>query len=138
MATRTILVVDDEPGVRESFHLILDDDYEVIGSIADQPLRLLHLVLSSDARNDAITGIPEAELAARRIPAQTFVLGPEAERFERDYAMYTGVQHCVGVGNGTDAIALALENNLDIEVARYGQRIAEAELGELQHDGRSY
>ena len=25
-----ILVVDDEPGVRESFHLILDDDYEVI------------------------------------------------------------------------------------------------------------
>ena len=25
-----ILVVDDEPGLRESFHLILDDDYEVI------------------------------------------------------------------------------------------------------------
>ena len=25
-----VLVVDDEPGVRESFHLILDDDYEVI------------------------------------------------------------------------------------------------------------
>ena len=44
---------------------------------AEQPLRLLHLVLSSDARNDAIAGIPEAELAARRIPTQTFVLGPE-------------------------------------------------------------
>src|SRR5262245_31465569 len=25
-----ILVVDDEPGLREAFHLILDDDYEVV------------------------------------------------------------------------------------------------------------
>jgi beta-N-acetylhexosaminidase len=43
-------------------------------------LRILHLVLSSDARNDAITGIPEAELAARRIPVQTFVLGRRSRR----------------------------------------------------------
>src|SRR5262249_23067465 len=39
--------------------------------------RVLHLVLSSDARNDAITGIPEGELAARKVPTQTVVLGPE-------------------------------------------------------------
>ena len=29
-----ILVVDDEPGLRESFHLILDEDFEVI-DVAD-------------------------------------------------------------------------------------------------------
>src|SRR6185503_1764487 len=44
---------------------------------ADEPLRLLHLVLSSDARNDAIVGIPEDELAQRRVPTHTLNLGPE-------------------------------------------------------------
>jgi len=34
-----VLVVDDEPGVRESFHLILDDDYEVI-DVPDGPAAL--------------------------------------------------------------------------------------------------
>jgi len=34
-----------------------------------------------------------------------------------------------------DAIALALENNLDIEVARYGQRVAEADLLRAQAGG---
>jgi len=29
----TILVVEDDPGVREAFHLILDDDYEVLDAI---------------------------------------------------------------------------------------------------------
>ena len=47
---------------------------------AEEPLRLLHLVLSSDARNDAIQGFPEDELAARRIPTQTSCSGPEVSR----------------------------------------------------------
>jgi dTDP-4-amino-4,6-dideoxygalactose transaminase len=38
----------------------------------------------------------------------SFILGPEAERFEGEFADYCGVVHCVGVGNGTDAIELAL------------------------------
>ena len=37
-----------------------------------------------------------------------FVLGPELESFERDFAAATGAAHAVGVGTGTDAIALAL------------------------------
>jgi len=44
---------------------------------AERPLRLLHLVMSSDARNPAIQGIPEAELKERRIPSEHVVLGPE-------------------------------------------------------------
>lgn len=44
-----------------------------------------------------------------RVLANTsFILGPEVEHFERAYAEYCGVAHCVGVGNGTDAIELAL------------------------------
>jgi dTDP-4-amino-4,6-dideoxygalactose transaminase len=37
-----------------------------------------------------------------------FILGPEVQTFEREYAEFCGVEHCIGVGNGTDAIELAL------------------------------
>jgi len=37
-----------------------------------------------------------------------FVGGPAVSRFEAEYAAYLGVEHCVGVANGTDALELAL------------------------------
>jgi dTDP-3-amino-3,4,6-trideoxy-alpha-D-glucose transaminase len=37
-----------------------------------------------------------------------FVLGPEVEAFEREFAAASGAAFAIGVGNGTDAIALAL------------------------------
>lgn len=49
-----------------------------------------------------------AEGFARVLANTSFILGPEAEAFERAYAEYCGVRHAVGVGNGTDAIELAL------------------------------
>lgn len=37
-----------------------------------------------------------------------FILGPEVEAFEAEFAEYCGVRHCVGVGNGLDALHLSL------------------------------
>jgi dTDP-3-amino-3,4,6-trideoxy-alpha-D-glucose transaminase len=37
-----------------------------------------------------------------------FVLGPEVEAFEHEFAAASGAAFAIGVGNGTDAIALAL------------------------------
>ncbi|TCO62681.1 DegT/DnrJ/EryC1/StrS family aminotransferase [Actinocrispum wychmicini] len=37
-----------------------------------------------------------------------FVGGPQVGAFEEAYASYSGVAHCVGVANGTDALELAL------------------------------
>lgn len=37
-----------------------------------------------------------------------FVGGPAVGEFEREYAAFGGVAHCVGVANGTDAVELAL------------------------------
>ncbi len=37
-----------------------------------------------------------------------FILGPEVEAFEEEFAAYTQSQHCVGVGSGLDALVLAL------------------------------
>src|SRR5262245_61464382 len=37
-----------------------------------------------------------------------FVGGPTVEDFERDFGQFCGVQYCVGVGSGTDALRFAL------------------------------
>jgi dTDP-4-amino-4,6-dideoxygalactose transaminase len=37
-----------------------------------------------------------------------YVLGKELEAFEAEFAAYCGVNHCVGVGNGLDALHLIL------------------------------
>ncbi|MEY3283026.1 MAG: hypothetical protein RIR86_1039, partial [Acidobacteriota bacterium] len=36
------------------------------------------------------------------------MLGRELEQFEREFADYCGVKHCIGVGNGLDAMRLVL------------------------------
>ena len=45
---------------------------------------------------------------ARLMESGEFVLGPAVENFEREYAAYCGVDHCIGVANGTDALELGL------------------------------
>jgi dTDP-4-amino-4,6-dideoxygalactose transaminase len=37
-----------------------------------------------------------------------YILGGEVEAFEREFAVYTGGKHCVGVGNGLEALQLIL------------------------------
>jgi dTDP-4-amino-4,6-dideoxygalactose transaminase len=37
-----------------------------------------------------------------------YIGGAEVEAFEREYARFCGVPHCVGLANGTDAVELAL------------------------------
>ncbi len=37
-----------------------------------------------------------------------YILGPEVEAFESEFANYHEIKHCIGVGSGTDAIALTL------------------------------
>jgi dTDP-4-amino-4,6-dideoxygalactose transaminase len=39
-----------------------------------------------------------------------YILGPEVSAFEHEFAEYLGVRHVVGVGNGTDAITIALRS----------------------------
>jgi dTDP-4-amino-4,6-dideoxygalactose transaminase len=48
------------------------------------------------------------EKLAEVVAGGRFILGPEVEAFESELADYLGVRHCVGVANGTDALAIAL------------------------------
>jgi dTDP-4-amino-4,6-dideoxygalactose transaminase len=45
---------------------------------------------------------------SRVVEEGAFVLGRPVARFEEAYAGFCGLLHCVGVGNGTDALELAL------------------------------
>lgn len=45
---------------------------------------------------------------ARVLSSGHYIGGPEVERFEADFARYCEARHCVGIGNGLDAIRLAL------------------------------
>jgi len=69
-----------------------------------------------------VKGVPFVDLAAQQASIQTeigaaiqrvlsecnFVLGPQVEEFERDFARFVGCQHAVGVSSGLDALRLAL------------------------------
>lgn len=56
-----------------------------------------------DALADELT-----RAAARVIQSGWYILGPEVEAFEAEFAAYHGTGYAVGVGHGTDAIELAL------------------------------
>jgi dTDP-4-amino-4,6-dideoxygalactose transaminase len=43
------------------------------------------------------------------ISKSAFVGGPFVESFERSFASFCGAKHCIGVGNGTDALFIALK-----------------------------
>lgn len=44
----------------------------------------------------------------RVLSAGRYILGPEVDAFEAEYAQYCETKHCIGVGNGLDAISLTL------------------------------
>jgi dTDP-4-amino-4,6-dideoxygalactose transaminase len=51
------------------------------------------------------------EVAARQnevLRSGQYILGPEVEAFEAEFAAFVGTRHCVGVANGTDALTIAL------------------------------
>ncbi len=63
--------------------------------------------LRLDRARDRIA--PQVKERWRRVVDNTaFVLGPEVREFEEGFARFLGAAGCVGVGNGTDALVLAL------------------------------
>jgi dTDP-4-amino-4,6-dideoxygalactose transaminase len=45
---------------------------------------------------------------ARVLEKTAFIDGPDVRQFEEAFAAFSGVRHCVGVANGTDALELAV------------------------------
>ena len=52
----------------------------------------------------------QLDMAYKRVmDSGHFIMGPEVEAFEAEFAAYCGTRYCVGIGNGLDAIYLLLE-----------------------------
>lgn len=49
------------------------------------------------------------EITRRVLTSGRYVLGREVEEFEKIFASYIGIKHCIAVANGTDALILALK-----------------------------
>jgi dTDP-4-amino-4,6-dideoxygalactose transaminase len=55
----------------------------------------------------------EIDAAIQRVnDSGWYILGPEVEAFEAEFAGYIGVKHCIGVANGTDALRIAVQSAL--------------------------
>ena len=67
----------------------------------------------------------EALIAAftRVLDSGWYVLGKEVEAFEQEYAAYVGTKHCVGVGNGLEALILALRAWMELGVMKTGDEV---------------
>lgn len=66
-------------------------------------------VLHADPRAGYRARKAEIDAAVARVLASgSYILGHEVAEFEKEWAAYLGAAHAVGVGNGTDALALAL------------------------------
>lgn len=56
-----------------------------------------------------------------------YILGDEVKTFESSFAQYCGVKHCIGVGNGLDALILIFKAYIELgqlkKVMRYWFRL---------------
>jgi len=64
------------------------------------------LFATTEALEPLLPEIAERQRAV--LESGRYILGPEVEAFEREFATYLGAEHCVGVANGTEALTIAL------------------------------
>lgn len=64
--------------------------------------------LDLNAQYQSIKSEIDAAIAAV-IRDSAFVGGPYGRKFEEAFAAFVGAKHCIGVGNGTDALEIAIE-----------------------------
>ncbi len=52
-----------------------------------------------------------------------FIMGKSLEKFEQDFAAFCGTKHCIGVGNGLDALILCLDAWRELGMLEYGDEV---------------
>lgn len=66
-------------------------------------------ILLSNTKRQYLTLAEEINAAVQRVfDSGRYIMGPEHQAFEREFADYCGRQHAIACGNGTDALELAL------------------------------
>ena len=52
-----------------------------------------------------------------------YVLGNEVKEFETNFANYCGAKHCIGVGNGLDALVLIFKGYIQLGKLKIGDEV---------------
>ncbi|MDP4201292.1 MAG: DegT/DnrJ/EryC1/StrS family aminotransferase [Bacteroidota bacterium] len=63
------------------------------------------------------------EAIQRVINSGWYLQGKEVQTFEEQYAAYIGTRHCIGVGNGLDALRLILRAYIELGIMKEGDEI---------------
>ncbi len=94
-----------------------DIEFASLSRLCDTPE-----VFLSESRRETVTAVPFLDLKATQIELRTeleqsfdrllnsgwYILGPDVDAFEAEYAAYCEATYCVSVANGLDALHLAL------------------------------
>jgi dTDP-4-amino-4,6-dideoxygalactose transaminase len=68
-----------------------------------------HKIIPADPKAGYLAAQSEIDAAIKRVMLSGhYILGPELEAFEKEFATWLGVSEAVGLANGTDALELAL------------------------------
>lgn len=63
------------------------------------------------------------EAVNRVVDSGWYTLGNEVKTFESNYANFIGVNHCIGVGNGLDALRLILKAYIELGIMHEGDEV---------------
>jgi dTDP-4-amino-4,6-dideoxygalactose transaminase len=75
----------------------------ILGGFVDKKIPFLDLKAAYLEAKDAIDAAYE-----RVMDSGWYILGEELEAFEDEFAQFSGARHCIGVGNGLEALVLTL------------------------------
>ena len=63
------------------------------------------------------------EAIARVVDSGWYLLGEEIQNFEKEFANFIGTKHCIGVGNGLDALILILRAYKEMGIINDGDEV---------------
>lgn len=67
---------------------------------------------------------PQLQNSIKRVlDSGWYLMGEEVKAFEREYAQFIGVRHCIGVANGLDALRLIFKAYLELGIFHEGDEI---------------
>ena len=63
------------------------------------------------------------DIAFKTIDSGWYIRGDNCKKFEQDFAQYCGVNHCIGVANGLDALTLILKAYIVLGKLKKGDEV---------------
>ena len=63
------------------------------------------------------------EASNRVIDSGWYLMGKELESFEKNYSVFCGVKHCLGVANGLDALRLIFKAYIELGIMQKGDEV---------------